>query len=93
VRTVVHCELGDRAIGEPCWKLQDVSDHCPPEAIQALILIADDAEVARPLRQLEQELLLNVVGILVFVHEDVANVVSERVPLLGICEEGMDLTL
>jgi hypothetical protein len=84
VRAVVRRELDDRAIGEPRRELQYISDRCTTKAIQALILVPDDTEVASPLRELEEELFLNVVGILVLVYEDVADVLPRQVPMLGV---------
>jgi hypothetical protein len=93
VRAVVRRELDDRAIGESRRELQDVSHRCPTEAIQALILVADDAEVSGLLRELQEELLLDVVRILVLVHEDIADVAREQLPQVGVCEEGEDHAL
>ena len=84
MRAVVCRQLDDGAIGEARRELQDISDCCATEAIQALILIADDTEVSSPLCELQEKLFLNVVGILVFVHEDVADVLHQQVPLLRV---------
>ena len=43
----------------------------PAEAVQALVLVADDAEVAGRFRQLQEDLLLDVICVLVFVHQHV----------------------
>ena len=83
MRAVIRRELDDRAIGEARRELQDISDCGTTKAIQALILVADDTKVASPLRELQQELLLNVVRILILVHEDVTDV-TRQCPLLGV---------
>ena len=74
MRPVISGELYHKAAWEPIWKLKDVSDRGPAKAIEALILIADSAEIAIVLRQLEQDLFLHIVSVLVFVNHDVTKI-------------------
>jgi hypothetical protein len=64
-------ELDHPALCEAGPKLEDVPDRGATKPIETLVLVANDAEIAGLLSELEQNLFLDVVCVLVFVHEDV----------------------
>ena len=53
-------------------KLQNIAHGCAPKAVEGLIFIANHAQVGGRGGQLPNNLFLNIVGILVLVHEHVA---------------------
>ncbi|CDC73664.1 putative uncharacterized protein [Oscillibacter sp. CAG:155] len=67
------------------FKVQDVFDVGAPEAVDGLVVIAHHAEVLPPARQKACEQVLHVVGVLVLVHQHVAElvlVVRQHIPFL-----------
>ncbi len=78
VRAVVGGEPDGGAAGKALRELQDVSHRGAAEAIEALILVADDAQVAAAGSEVEQKLLLDMVGVLVLVDHHVADVARQH---------------
>ena len=70
-RPVILLESHHRRVGEIGLEAQDVPDLGAPPAIDALIIIADAAEIAVPLRQEAQPEILGDIGVLVLVDQDV----------------------
>ena len=70
--TVVLFQPDDLRAGEIRLEPQDVADLGPAPAIDRLVVVADAADVAMCLRQQPQPQVLRDVGVLVFVHEDIA---------------------
>ena len=68
-------------------ELEDVPDGGAAEAVEALVLVADHADVSAGLGELQEELFLDVVSVLVLIHEDVAQVAGHGVRGAGIAEE------
>ena len=86
VRAVVGGQLDGRAACHPLLKLQDVTHRRAPEAVEALILIAHHAQVPVRSRQLQKKLLLDVVGVLVLVHQQVARAGGHGIRSRGVVE-------
>ena len=84
VGAVVGREPNHGTRREAARELEDVPNGRATEAVQALVLIADDAKVAGLLGELEQELLLDVVRVLVLVHQHVTDLARERAAMLGL---------
>ena len=55
----------------PLRELHEVLHRCAAEAVERLVVVTHDAEVAAAFRQAEKEPLLDTVGVLVLVHDDV----------------------
>ena len=68
-------------------ELQDVANGGAAEAVEGLVLVPDHAEVAVRCGQAREELLLDVVGVLVLVHHDIADPVDDGRTCLGIDEQ------
>ena len=90
VGAVVGRELDGRATGHALRELEDVAYGGPAEAVETLVLVADDAQVASFLREFEQELLLDVVGVLILVHEHVTQVAGHGVCGRRVTEQVVD---
>ena len=72
--------------GEVALEAQDVVDLRAPPAVDRLVVVADAADVAPSLRQQPQPQVLGDVGVLVLVHQDVAEPpleVGQHVGVLG----------
>ena len=87
---VVLLEPDDGRAGELLLKAQDVLDGRAAELIDALVVVADDAEVFVGARQQAHELKLGVVGVLVLVDEDVAPAVLVVLEDIGVLHEELD---
>src|SRR5438552_3179064 len=70
--SVVLLQADDPGAGIIFLKLQDVLDGGPAPAINRLVFIADHTQVLVIESELADELVLDAVGVLVFVHQDVA---------------------
>ena len=86
VRAVVGGQLDGRAVRDAPRKLQDVAHRGAPEPVEALILVAHDAQVPILSRQLQQKLLLDVVGVLVLVHQQVARAGGQGIRMRRVVE-------
>ena len=76
---VVLLEVHDMGVGVVLAELEDVADVGSAEAIDGLVVVAHDRDVAVLRRQQVDEDVLRAVGVLVLVDEDVA----EAIPPLG----------
>src|SRR5438067_5443858 len=90
VGAVVGCQLNDRAASHPLGKLQDVPHGRAAKAVETLILIANDAEILRRFRKLQEQLFLNVVRVLVLIDQNVSDVVCYRLTIGRIAKETVD---
>jgi len=70
-------------------ELKDIPHRGTAEAVQALVLVPNYTEVATLLCDLEEELLLDVVGVLVLVYEDIPDVVGHSVRRGAVPEQVM----
>ena len=71
-RAVVLLELDHLGLGEVTLEVEDVADVGVAEAVDRLVLVADDHQVAVLFGEQLQQPVLGVVGVLVLVDEDVA---------------------
>ncbi len=76
-------------------KFQYVADGGSAEAVHALVVIADDADIPAVPRKKEHELFLNVVRILVFIDHDIPDALlnlfkNGRVVLQHVIGSGLD---
>ncbi len=74
--TVILLQPDHLGVGKRFFKAQDVFDGRTAELVNALVVVAHDAEVAGSLsrQQLDQQ-VLRVAGVLIFVDQDVAETV------------------
>ena len=68
---VVHLEANDLGLGEVLFELQDVPQFGPPPAIDRLIGIPRDTQIAMLRSQHANNLILREVRVLILVHQDV----------------------
>jgi hypothetical protein len=68
----------------PSWKLRDVPDGRAAEAIQTLVFISGHAEVAALLGEIEEQLLLDVVGVLILIDRQVSDFARKHRLVLGV---------
>ena len=61
-------------------KLEDVPEVSSPPAVDRLCVITDDHQVLMRLCQFFENPCLNVVGVLVFIHQDILQLFLERQP-------------
>jgi hypothetical protein len=87
VGAIVGRQLDGSAAGHALRELEDVPHRGPAEAVQALVLVPDHAQVAALLRELQQELLLDIVSVLVLVHEHIAQVAGHTVRGAAIAQQ------
>ena len=71
VRAIIGRELHDHAAGHPLREFEDVPDGRAAEAIETLVFVPDNAEISTLLRESQEELLLDVVGVLILIHQHV----------------------
>ncbi len=77
---VVAAEHDDPGAAMAIAELEDVADRRSPEAVDGLVVIADDGDVPVPLREQPDELRLDSVRVLEFVDEDVAEAILQAGP-------------
>ena len=75
-RAVILFEPDDRRAGEVLLEAQDVGDLGAAPRIDRLVVVADAAQVAARLGEQPQPFVLALVGVLIFVDEDVAEAVA-----------------
>ena len=71
-RPVVLLEHDHRGVGERLLELEDVPNVSASKSVHTLVGVTHDADVAVLLGEHEDELVLGAVGVLVLVHEEVA---------------------
>ena len=69
---VVAGQRDDRGVGEVLLEVEDVADRRPTPAVDALVTVADDHDVAVFRRQHVDQVVLRAVGVLVLVDQQVA---------------------
>ena len=75
-RAVILLEPDDLRAGEVLFEAQDVGDLRAAPGIDRLVVVADAAEVAARLGEQPQPVVLALVGVLIFVDEDVAEALA-----------------
>ena len=75
--TVILFQTNGAGIRKRLFKAQNVFNGCTAEFINTLIVIADNTEIAAAFREEFDEQILCVVGILVLVHHNIAELVLE----------------
>ena len=75
-RAVVLFEADDLRAGEILFEAEDVGDLGAAPGIDRLVVVADAAEVAARLGEELEPFVLRLVGVLIFVDEDVAEAVA-----------------
>ncbi len=70
-RTVVLFQADDRGVGPVAVEAQDVLDLGPAPAVDRLIVVADDAQIAMLVGQRLDDAVLRAIGVLVFVDQQV----------------------
>ena len=86
-RAVILLEPDDLRAGEVLFEAQDVGDLGAAPRIDRLVVVADAAEVAARLGEQLQPLVLRLVGVLIFVDEDVAEAVAIALEHVGVRAE------
>ena len=76
---VVLLQLDDAGVRVVLLELEDVADVGAPPPVDGLVVVADHAEVPVALRQQAQQPVLDAIGVLVLVDEDV----TEAILILG----------
>ena len=71
-RSVVLLQFNYQSVGIDLFKIQNVADICSAEAVDRLIVISDHAEISVFSGQKPYKFKLRVIGILVFVHHNIA---------------------
>ena len=89
-RAVVLLELDHLRLGEVALEVEDVADVGVAEAVDRLVLVADDHQVAVLGGEQLQQPVLGVVGVLVLVDEDVAEGAAPALAHLLEQLEGVD---
>ena len=79
VRAVVdgECDALALALVEQRGEFQDVADGGPAKAVQALVVVTHDAQIALLARQQQEDALLNGVGVLVLVDHQVGQLFAQ----------------
>ena len=86
-RAIIALEPDHLGAGEIVLEAQDVVDLGPAPAIDRLVVVADHAEIARTLRQQPQPQILRNVGVLIFVHQHVAEAILVLRQHVGVLAE------
>ena len=89
-RPVVLLEQHHGDVRERVLELEDVAHVRPAELVDRLVAVADDADVAALGREHEDEIVLDAVGVLVLVDEDVAEPTLVVLEHLGELAEQLD---
>ena len=84
---VILLKLHHPGVRPGLFKGQDILKIRAPKAIDALVVIPHHTDVSIPLREEMDELELNIIGILVFVHQDIAESLLIKGEDLGILSE------
>ena len=84
---VVLLQAKESGVGVALGKGDDVLEARPPEAVDALGVVPHDGEVPPSSGQIVHHVGLNLVGVLVFVHENVAEARLQLAPRLLVAGE------
>ena len=87
---VVLVEHDRRHVGERLLELHDVAEVGPTESVDRLVRVADHADVLVPTGQLQDDLVLRLVRVLVFVDEDVAEALAVVLQDVAVIVEQLD---
>src|SRR5947207_669158 len=77
VRAVVCYELFDLRARDSAGELENVPHGGTAKTVQALVFVADDAEVTSGLGHFQEYLFLNEVGVLILVHHHVFDATND----------------
>lgn len=83
----VGAELTDVAVGKPARELEDVANAGAAESVESLVVVAGDCQVLVMAGEGQEDLFLDVVGVLILVDDDVGDVHRDVVPYVGFLEE------
>ena len=86
-RPVVLLQLDDGGSRKVGLKIQDVLDISPPKAVDRLIFIPNCGDVLMNLGEILDQFILGTVGVLIFVNQELAVMLSIPIPDLGIFRE------
>ena len=86
-RAVVLLQADDLRAGEVAFEAQDVGDFGAAPGIDRLVVVADAAQIAARLGEELQPFVLRLVGVLIFVDEDVAETVAVAGEHVGLVAE------
>ena len=86
-RAVILLEPDDLRAGEVLFEAKDVGDLGAAPGIDRLVVVADAAEVAARLGEQLQPFVLALVGVLIFVDEEIAEAVAIGVEHVGVRAE------
>ena len=84
-RAVVALQPDHRGVGEVALEAQDVLDLGAAPAVDRLVVVADAAQIAPLLRDQPQPEILDDVGVLIFVDQDVAETILITAPARPAC--------
>ena len=87
---VVLLQADDLGVAVLVFKIQDVLDGGAAELVDALVVVADHADVLMSARQQADQQKLGVVGVLILVHHDVAEAVAVFFQHVGVLLENFD---
>ena len=76
---IVLLQLDDRRIGIVLFKVEDVADIRTAPAVNGLVVITDDAQVAALIGEQLDHHVLGIVGVLILVHHDVTEALAVAV--------------
>ena len=86
-RTIILLEPDYRRAGKFLFEAQDVGDFGPSPGIDRLVVVADAAQVAAGFGEQLQPLILDRVGVLIFVDEDVTETLAIAFEHVGMLAE------
>jgi hypothetical protein len=70
--TVVLLQGDDFGLREILFKIENISYLCSSPAIDGLVIVSDDTDIPMPIDDLPDEMILNEVRVLKFVHHHIA---------------------
>ena len=86
-RAVILLKADDLRAGEVLFETQDIGDFGTAPGIDRLVVVADAAEVPLRIRQELQPFVLRLIGVLIFVDEDVAEALAISAKDVGVPAE------
>ena len=82
-RAVVHFQPNDFGVGPIVLESQNVGDFGAAPAVNRLIVVAHDAQVAMPAGQRLDDPILAAVGVLIFIDQQMIEAIGLGLPRLG----------